>query len=121
MTLKILIVDDSRLSRMMAAHYIQTLRPNIEIHEAPDGASAIKLLDCNDIDIGIVDMNMPGLSGLDLIEAIQQMRPAMRLALLTANTQEGMRQRAQNLHVHFFGKPITEAVISDILSALAPV
>jgi two-component system, chemotaxis family, chemotaxis protein CheY len=119
MALKILLVDDSRLSRTLTRHIMESLHPGLEVFEASDGATAIAFLDTQSVDIGLIDINMPGLSGLDLIEAIREKWPSTRLAMLTANIQEGMRKRAEELDVLFFMKPITEELVYTIFSSFA--
>ena len=116
----VLIVDDSRASRMLSSALIKQLRPQATIFEAADGDSALAVIDDQPADIGILDMNMPGMSGLDLAKEIQARSPDTRLALLTANVQDAIRARAEALGVKFFRKPVTEATLTEILKTLAP-
>lgn len=120
-TLRVLIVDDSRVSRMMSTALVKQLRPGVEIFEAADGNAALAVLESNSADVGILDMNMPGMTGLELAEAMRARKCEARLALLTANVQDAIRLRAEAQGVRFFRKPITEAVITQILDELAPV
>ena len=69
-------------------------------------------------DLAVLDMNMPGMSGIELAERLRLSHPGMKLALLTANAQEAVQRRAAALGVHFFRKPIGETVIADILALL---
>jgi CheY-like chemotaxis protein len=80
----------------------------------------LKLLAETNADIGILDMNMQGMSGLDLAKEILARNAQTPLALLTANVQDATRQRAKQLGVHFFRKPVTDKVIIEILNTLAP-
>jgi len=114
----ILLVDDSRASRMLCSSVIKSLRPDLVILEAGDGEAALAVLATHTPDLSVLDMNMPGMSGLELAERIRVTRPAMKLALLTANVQEALQRRAAALGVSFFRKPIGEAVIADILGLL---
>ena len=68
--------------------------------------------------VAVLDMNMPGMSGLELAERIRATQPDMKLALLTANVQEAIQRRAAALGVRFFRKPISETVIADVLGLL---
>jgi CheY-like chemotaxis protein len=114
----ILLVDDSRASRMLCCSVIRSLRPELQLLEAGDGEAALALLGDTSPALAVLDMNMPGMSGLDLAEKIRVLRPETKLALLTANVQDAIKQRAASLGVRFFRKPIGEAVISDILKLL---
>lgn len=115
----VLLVDDSRASRLLCATVMRSLRPDLQLLEAGDGAAALALLtSASSPDLAVLDMNMPGLSGLDLAERLRTTHPDMKLALLTANAQDAIQRRAAGLGVKFFRKPIGEAVIADILALL---
>ena len=114
----ILLVDDSRASRMLCSSVIKSLRTDLVILEAGDGEAALAVLATHTPDLAVLDMNMPGMSGLELAERIRLTQPDMKLALLTANVQEAIQRRAAALGVRFFRKPISEAVIADILGLL---
>ncbi|HQX05832.1 MAG TPA: response regulator [Zoogloea sp.] len=114
----ILLVDDSRASRMLCASVMRSMRPDLQLIEAGDGAAALALLEGVCPDLAVLDMNMPGISGLELAEKLRGSHPDMKLALLTANAQDAIQRRAADLGVRFFRKPIGEAVIADILALL---
>ncbi len=114
----ILLVDDSRASRMLCAAVMRSLHPELHLLEAGDGAAALALLDDARPDLAVLDMNMPGISGIELAERLRLSHPEMKLALLTANAQEAVQRRAAALGVHFFRKPIGEKIIADILALL---
>jgi CheY-like chemotaxis protein len=60
------------------------------------------------IDFATIDQNMPGvLSGLDLAETILNKLPKTKIALVTANVQDTIRERAANLGIDFIDKPIS--------------
>ena len=118
MTASILLVDDSRASRMLCSSVIRSLRPGVHILEASDGNEALALLASQAPQLVVIDMNMPGMSGLELAEKLRSSHPEIRLALLTANVQEAIQRRAAELGVHFFRKPITEPVVASILGLL---
>ena len=115
--LKVLVVDDSRSSRLLTRTYLQRLREDVVIVEAPDGDGALEQLAEQTVDAAILDMNMPGMTGLELSEVIAQRFPQIWMALLTANVQDAVQERARKQGVHFFRKPITEKVITQILEA----
>lgn len=114
----ILLVDDSRASRMLCASVMRSQRPDLNLLEAGNGETALEILATARPDLAVLDMNMPGISGLELAEKIRISHPEMTLALLTANVQDAIQRRAAGLGVRFFRKPIGEAVINDILHLL---
>jgi CheY-like chemotaxis protein len=115
----VLVVDDSRVSRMLSRQYILQRHPDWTIAEAASGEEAIEQLATFEPDLILLDLNMPGMGGFAAIEKIQPLRPAARIVLLTANVQDAIRERAGSLGVGFAEKPITEARIDQILAILA--
>jgi len=110
---KILIVDDSRVSRMMIRGLVATLCPEWEIIEAATGDEAVALASSARPDFITMDINMPGMNGFDAVRLIQQSHPTIRIAVLTANIQESSREKAQKLAVKFVQKPATQAAIQQ--------
>jgi CheY-like chemotaxis protein len=117
-TPSILVVDDSRVSRMMSIALIRQRYPDALIDEAPDGAAALNMMMVKSYDLAILDMNMPGMSGIEVAEAAIQDYPKIRLAILTANVQSSTRQKVEQLGIRFFAKPIGALVINQILDLL---
>lgn len=115
-TKSVLIVDDSRVSRMMVNAIIKSQHADWDIEEAASGDEAMTRLTEMKPDIAIIDFNMPGINGLQLAEKIKLESPDTSITLLTANIQDSIRDKASKLGVAFAGKPITEEKIIDIIS-----
>lgn len=114
----VLIVDDSRVSRMMARQYILSKKPDWAVEEACTGEEAIaKAAICGPF-IVLMDVNMPGMGGLAAAEQLRQLYPNMHISLCTANVQNATRNRAATLGVGFIEKPITEGRIHQLIAAL---
>ena len=114
----IFVVDDSRASRMLTLAIIKNELPDAKIFEASNGDEALALLETTKPTLAILDMNMPGITGLELAEKIAEKSPATIRALLTANIQESTRLESEKINVSFFKKPVSERVIKEILSLL---
>ncbi len=112
---KILIVDDSRLARRMARDAVVKAAPDATIIEAESGDDALEKVDGNDITAAIIDLNMPGMNGLELALELRQRFANIPLALCTANIQETIRQRAEEQNILFIPKPINPEKITDFL------
>ena len=117
MSKKILVVDDSRMSRMMISAIIRDKQPEWEIIEAEDGATALKLCESIEIDMATLDFNMPGMDGITLGIELRKQFPNARLSMLTANVQEAAREKAEAAGIGFIGKPVTEDKIVSFLEA----
>ncbi len=112
---KILIVDDSLMSRMLIGAIVNQVYPDADIIEAEDGDDALGKIQDQEIDIATVDLNMPGMDAFDLVDKLKQEHPAIRIGLLTANVQPEVRKKADELKLEFLAKPISEESVSDFL------
>lgn len=117
----ILVVDDSRVSRLLSRQFILESHPDWIIEEASSGEEALTKLDSVHPDLILLDVNMPGMGGLAAVTAIHAVHPKVPICLLTANVQDATREKAHQLGVNFAEKPITEARIRQVLSVLEDV
>lgn len=116
----VLIVDDSRFARLMVRGMIAEAFPDWTVIEAENAAVALAEIAVKTVDIFLVDHNMPGMTGLDLIVEINQRVPGARVALLTANIQNDIRSRAEALGADFLSKPPTKERIVRYLADAEP-
>lgn len=112
----VLVVDDSRVSRMLSKQYILHKHPDWTIAEAASGEEAVDKLDGFKPDLVLLDVNMPGMGGIAAVEKIKAKCPTAHITSLTANVQDATRERANMMGVHFAEKPITEARIDQIIA-----
>ena len=118
MSKTVLIVDDSMVSRMMVKEIVQAHIPDVTIIEASGGHQALEQITPEiDIDIALIDYNMPEMNGLELIFSLKLIVAIPKRALLTANIQDSIRQQAEDAGVTFLNKPITEEVIGEFLNS----
>ena len=112
---KVLLVDDSRISRLMLKAIINANYPQWEVSEAEDGEAALKLCVYTKFDFISLDMNMPGRDGLTISPELQDLCPEAKIALLTANFQERVKDKAKAQGLSFIPKPITEEKVIEYL------
>lgn len=112
---KLLIVDDSNVSRLMIRGRFATLQPDWELMEAVSGNEAIAMVATAQPDFITMDVNMPGINGFEAAALIQRDHPQVRIAILTANIQGASRDKAQQLQVKFVQKPATQAAIQQAI------
>ncbi len=115
----VLVVDDSRVSRLMARQFILSARPSWTVEEAATGEDAIAKAQALNPQLILVDVNMPGMDGLAAAEQLRAICPAATISLVTANVQNATRNRAAELGVGFMEKPITEARIHALVATVA--
>lgn len=111
----VLLVDDSRVARMMTAAMIERVRPGWRIVEAASGEAALIAAQGLPPDFVLLDVNMPGMGGLAAAERLRAEIPAARISLLTANIQDPVRRRAEEIGVGFLVKPLREADLRQFL------
>ena len=119
MTLKVLIVDDSRLARMSVIRALARLRPDFTYIEAGHPDEAIALMKVQGAQAAIVDFNMPGRDGLALTSELRGIDPDIPVAVLSANAQQEIISRTQQLGATFITKPLTEPALDAFLSEAA--
>jgi len=119
MAVTVLIVDDSKLARIVLGKTIAALQPDWARVEAPNADEAIALFDAQPIDVAILDYNMPGRDGLALAEELRARFPALPVAVATANVQDEIIARARAAGASFIAKPVTEEGLRGFLSGAA--
>src|ERR1700733_3886010 len=82
--IKTLAVDDHAVLREGIAAIIQAEPDMILAGEASDGAAAVELFRSLRPDVTLMDLQMPGLSGVEAIKAIRQEFPGARIVVLTS-------------------------------------
>ena len=115
----VLVVDDSRVSRIMAKQFILSARPQWSVDEAATGEEAIAKATLMQPTLILIDVNMPGMGGLAAAEQLRTLCPSTHISLVTANVQNATRNRATELGVGFMEKPITEERIHALIGSLA--
>ncbi|WP_295958845.1 response regulator [Rhodoferax sp.] len=112
----LLIVDDSRVSRMMIRTLVLAKRPTWTLVEATNGDEALALAATQPFTYCTMDINMPGMLGTDAAEHLKRDYPALRLALFSANIQESQKTRAAELGVKFVAKPVSDKSVTEALT-----
>ena len=114
----ILVVDDSKISRNIACGLIRNRAPQARLIEAGDGREALAQALVHEPTLVIMDVNMPGISGIEAAAQIRAARPEALIVLLTANVQAATQAKADAIGVPLFRKPIKGEVIDSILALM---
>jgi len=116
---KVLIVDDSKLARMVIVSSLSRIRPDWTSVETANAEEALAAVTDESVDIALVDFNMPGIDGLELVARIRAIRPTMPIAVVSANMQDEIVGRARELNAAFIAKPLTDEALGSFLSGAA--
>jgi len=111
----ILIVDDSKVSRMIIKKIVSEIAPDATLIEAANGDEALEKLAADPIEAIIVDYHMPGMNGLELAEKLKELKPALAITMLTANIQKEINERADALGVGYLTKPPKKNELQEFL------
>lgn len=115
----VLIVDDSKLARIVAGKALAELQPNWQKIEAGSAAEALALIDTQPFEVALIDFNMAEKDGLQLAEELREMRPELPIAIITANIQDEIIARARSIGATFVSKPVTPDGLQAFLSGAA--
>jgi len=119
---RLLIVEDE-------AHIVRVLtlwltRHGHQVLEAPDGASALKVLERESVDLIICDMNMPVLSGAELAREVREgMKLGLPILMVTARCDQGrIAEQLAPYKVKLYPKPfVPSRLVADIERELGAV
>ena len=110
-----LIADDEPLLREAFARQLAQAWPELEIvAEARNGREAVKLFESNGADICFLDVQMPGLSG---VEAAQQIGRRAHLVFVTAYDHYAVQAFAQGV-LDYLVKPVEPARLAETVARL---
>jgi|SRR5271154_1514253 len=115
MSYKVLVVDDSKLARMAVAKALATLHPDWSRVDAANADEALVALKTAKPDLAVVDFNMPGRDGLELAAEFRRVRPAIPVAVISANLQREIIERAHAIGAAFLSKPLAEPALKEFL------
>lgn len=115
---QVLIIDDSRVSRMKLRQLLLQKHPQWQIVEAGSGEEGVQVAESVAPDLVTIDVNMPGIGGFVTVSKIQALRPQAKIVLLSGNIQETSWRKAEQLGVGFVEKPITAATVEKVLAYL---
>src|SRR5262249_2086835 len=116
--LRILFADDEAHLRDL----MQTELPRWghEVTVCPDGAAALKILERGLYDAALLDLRMPGISGIEVLSQIRQISPDTQVIILTGHATVDTAVQALRLGAFdYLTKPCKFAELEAILSRVA--
>ena len=118
--MKILIVDDFSTMRRIIRNILKQLG-FINVEEAEDGSAAFEKLKEADYDLLITDLNMPNMTGLDLLKEVRanEKLKDLKVLLVTAEAEkENIIQAAQAGANEYVVKPFTADVLGQKINKI---
>lgn len=122
MAANILIVDDSRIMRQMIRRTIQVAGLDVgECFEAGNGIEGFAQLAAHDIDVVILDINMPVMNGVQFLKRVHDDQRLRDVPVVIAST-EGSETRIKELMSYgaagYVRKPFQPEQLRDVLTPL---
>jgi two-component system cell cycle sensor histidine kinase/response regulator CckA len=114
----ILVIDDVGVVRKAAFHLLS--EAGYRVFEAASAAEAMEVLGTSRqaIDLAIVDVVMPGVGGVELVRAIREEWPTVRVLYMSAHPAEVLvREGLHHPRVFFLAKPFTRSELMEKVEA----
>ena len=117
---RILLIDDDRVFGIWVAQVV-VKRGGYELRHILDPLSGLRCVETEPWDLVITDMEMPGMTGLELIERVHLREPGLPVAVMTAHEHEslcGIIPAQRSVDAEFLHKPMPAADFLDKVAAL---
>lgn len=120
MKYKVMIVEDEVIEREATVLRIRLSCPDVEVVcSAENGEDALKLFRIHLPQIVVMDVDLPGMSGLELIQEMQQISPYTQYIILSAYNLFSYAQKALKLGVHeYLLKPCKTQELEDAINSI---
>ncbi|MBN2310008.1 MAG: response regulator [Candidatus Hydrogenedentes bacterium] len=114
-TKSVLVVDDEKNIRLTLAQALEPM--DLRVETAVNGEEALQKVRQQEFHLMLLDLKMPGVDGMEVLRALCQLRPEIRIIIITAygtveNAVEAMKLGA----VDFVQKPFSPKEIRDLVS-----
>jgi CheY-like chemotaxis protein/anti-sigma regulatory factor (Ser/Thr protein kinase) len=111
----ILVVDDDRVTRHLVRGLLEP--EGYAVTCAADADEALREIRRAQFDVALVDVWMPGMSGLDLTDQLHAAEPRLKVVVMTADdTSETVLQAVRRQAYRFIAKPIEPGTLLEIVS-----
>jgi DNA-binding NarL/FixJ family response regulator len=114
--LRILIADDHPIFRKGLRQILETDKDVLSVTEVADGERALEEIAARVPDIALLDIDMPRLNGLQVVQQLRRKGISLDLVFLTMYKEEDMVNEAMELGV--MGYVLKESAVSDILACI---
>lgn len=118
---KILVVDDEPNNQRILTYTLN--KAGYESTSVADGENTLRWLEVNTPDLAILDVSMPGMDGITLLQHIRAMPQYARLPviILTGSGDDDERIRAEKVGIQgFLTKPASSKTVLEVVASLLP-
>jgi len=120
--IRTLIVEDSSFYRQLLKEALHSRFPSMDILEATDGKEVLEKVEIHHPGLILMDIKLPGESGLDLTKKIKEQHPDIIVIMLTAYDIPEYREAAFQYKANYFlskGSASKESILTLVESILS--
>lgn len=115
-TCDVLIADDAAASRNIVAAILRQQGPSLRVRSVSSGAEAVKAYADTRAHVTLLDIDMPGMTGLEAMQRIREIDPAAFIGIVSGSSStDNVRAALQGGANAFVVKPFASQRIVDVL------
>ena len=112
---KILLAEDEELNQFLIREVLSEMP--VEIDAVTNGQQVLKQLHKKDYDLLLLDMQMPVMSGLEVLQELKKLESTLSVVALTASIQQQLKQKCLDLGCKdYLTKPLNQTKLKDLIS-----
>lgn len=113
--MNILIVEDSKPVTLVISRVVKEAGHDCLF--AADGEIALRLFQQRDVDMVIVDVELPGIDGYEVVREVRRASPATPVVMVSGHEREQFRQQALEAGANeFVNKPVAPSRLQQLLT-----
>ena len=114
---RILVADDEESMRWVLSKALR--KKGFTVDLAKDGEEALRLIQADGYDLAILDIKMPGISGLELLDKVRELKSELLVVIMTAeasmkNAVEAMKRGAYDYITKPFDLDVIDAIVEKV-------
>lgn len=115
----ILVVDDEPIARQSMSEILRL--EGYAVNAVPNGQAAVEFVRTHPVELMIVDLRMPGMDGLEVVQVVNQISPETEIVLLTAfgSTESAIQALRLRIHDYLLKPAAPTQVLASVKKGLA--
>ena len=90
--IELLWIDDE--IDLLQAHILFLSQKGYTVHKAHSGQDALTMVEAQPFDVVLLDENMPGMTGLEVLDRLKQLKPSLPVIMITKSEEENIMEEA---------------------------
>ncbi|MFO7826357.1 MAG: response regulator [Cyclobacterium sp.] len=115
--MKVFLIDDQKITNVLNRKYLSMIREDLEIFDFDDPELAMAALETEKPELIFLDLNMPIVSGWDILTFMRNRKIEIPMIILTSSSSQQDREKANLFHnvFSFQLKPLTKSGFNELL------